>query len=86
MNCSAKSLAAACGSALLLACATLPASAAYLGYGNGDPGNWDFWTEQKSGHAVNTGMQSEAPAPHKKAVHRAHHQIHNEGAKETKAS
>lgn len=26
-----------------------PANAAYLGYGNGDPGGWDFNTEQAGG-------------------------------------
>jgi hypothetical protein len=26
-----------------------PASAEYLGYGNGDPGNWDYNTEQAGG-------------------------------------
>jgi hypothetical protein len=26
-----------------------PANAAYLGYGNGDPGNWDLTTEQAGG-------------------------------------
>jgi len=27
----------------------VPASAEYMGYGNGDPGNWDFNTEQAGG-------------------------------------
>lgn len=40
----------ACATALVLAgSAAVPANAAYLGYGNGDPGGWDFWTEQNGG-------------------------------------
>ena len=36
--------------ALPLACAgAIPADASYLGYGNGDPGPWDFWQEQNGG-------------------------------------
>lgn len=63
-------IAAVCGTALLLATAAAPAGAAYLGYGNGDPGNWDLWTEQGA---------SPPPAPqmmhhtHAKPVHHAHH-------------
>jgi len=29
--------------------ATAPANASYLGYGNGDPGNWSLWDEQNGG-------------------------------------
>lgn len=40
-------LAVACTAALMLTGAVaIEANAAYLGYGNGDPGNWDMWTEQ----------------------------------------
>lgn len=39
---------AAAGVMMQAAVAT-SASAAYLGYGNGDPGNWDFATEQAGG-------------------------------------
>lgn len=49
--------AAACATALVVAGAVLPANAAYLGYGNGDPGNWDLWTEQ------NGGRNPDIPAP-----------------------
>lgn len=46
----------ACATALLLAgAAAMPANAAYLGYGNGDPAGWDLWTEQ------NGGRNPEAP-------------------------
>jgi len=41
---------AGCAAALLLMGSTaMSANAYYLGYGNGDPGNWDFWTEQAGG-------------------------------------
>lgn len=62
-------LAAACAVALALAgSAAAPANAYYLGYGNGDPGNWDFWTEQNGGRPM--GPQTHA-AP--RATHHAHH-------------
>lgn len=35
--------------AMLVSATVLPASASYLGYGNGDPGNWDLWQEQNGG-------------------------------------
>ncbi len=59
---SMKKLAGAGIAALILAGASIPASANYLGYGNGDPGNWDFWTEQ------NGGRTPSAPA-HIRAAH-----------------
>jgi hypothetical protein len=38
------------GAAVLLWGATsLAASAYYMGYANGDPGNWDFYQEQHNG-------------------------------------
>jgi hypothetical protein len=37
------------GASMLTCAATVEANAYYLGYGNGDPGNWDFWTEQNGG-------------------------------------
>ena len=42
---------AAAGAAALLLSGTLavPAFAYYTGYGNGDPGNWGFATEQEGG-------------------------------------
>ena len=52
MTRSLTSIAAACAAALVLAgTAAAPANAYYLGYGNGDPGGWDFWTEQAGGPA-----------------------------------
>lgn len=35
--------------ATLVSMMAFPASAFYLGYGNGDPGGWDFWQEQNGG-------------------------------------
>ncbi|HWK38682.1 MAG TPA: hypothetical protein VNR88_07180 [Hyphomicrobium sp.] len=35
-----------------------PASAAYLGYGNGDPGDWDLQTEQAGGPCGLPGQQA----------------------------
>jgi len=40
------------------ALATIPASAEYMGYGNGDPGNWDFATEQAGGPCNLPGQRS----------------------------
>ncbi len=42
---------AACGIAgvMMQAAFSVPAGAEYLGYGNGDPGNWDYNTEQAGG-------------------------------------
>lgn len=73
---SMKKLAAAGVSALVIAAASAPASAAYLGYGNGDPGNWDFWTEQNGGRAMTTPQ-------HVRAAHNApvHHRQHIATAK-----
>ena len=57
-------IAAACAAALMLTGATaMQASATYLGYGNGDPGNWDLWTEQHPPGSSSTGYQSGSPAP-----------------------
>ena len=41
--------AALAGALLLGMSAMTAANAEYLGYGNGDPGNWDFATEQSGG-------------------------------------
>jgi hypothetical protein len=47
-----------CVSALALMGATAgTANAYYLGYGNADPGNWDFWTEQRGGPAPQSPTQ-----------------------------
>ncbi|WP_439541499.1 hypothetical protein [Hyphomicrobium sp.] len=45
-------IATALTAAFIMAGAAVPAAhATYLGYGNGDPGNWDLWTEQAGGPA-----------------------------------
>jgi hypothetical protein len=65
-------LAAGCATALVLMSATaVTANANYLGYGNGDPGNWDLWTEQNGGPV----KKVEAPAPRVRHAH-LHHYRH----------
>ncbi|MEO8419998.1 MAG: hypothetical protein ABI457_02285 [Hyphomicrobium sp.] len=39
----------AAAAAMLQTAMMAPANAEYMGYGNGDPGNWDFATEQSGG-------------------------------------
>jgi hypothetical protein len=66
-------LAAACAAVLALTGATaLSANATYLGYGNGDPGNWDLWTEQAGGPAKTQAMAVQGPVHQ---MHHAHHAI-----------
>lgn len=68
-------LAAACSSVLLAAAASsTAANAYYLGYGNGDPGNWDFWTEQNGG--INPETQAEARAVYVPRAYEMHHAPH----------
>jgi hypothetical protein len=57
---------------LLMGLASGAANASYLGYGNGDPGDWDFWTEQHGGpvhkakgHVRHAHRQHAAPAKDK---------------------
>ena len=50
MEQSLRSTVLACAGAVLLSMgAVTAANAEYTGYGNGDPGNWDFATEQSGG-------------------------------------
>lgn len=69
--------AAACAAALALAgVAAAPANASYLGYGNGDPGNWDFFTEQNGGRAPSPPAHLHAaqmPSAHGAPVYHHHH-------------
>jgi len=44
-----KTIVYAFAGAIMLSAGAASANAAYLGYGNGDPGNWDFATEQAGG-------------------------------------
>ncbi len=47
-----RNVAAGCaGVALLMGASAGAANAYYLGYGNGDPGNWSFYQEQHPHHA-----------------------------------
>jgi hypothetical protein len=48
-----RNIAAAGAAILTLAGATaMQANAAYLGYGNGDSGNWSLWQEQNGGQSA----------------------------------
>ena len=49
MTLSTKALVAAAATALSACVFSLPASAFYLGYANGDPENWGFYQEQHNG-------------------------------------
>ena len=53
-NIAAGSLAAA----LLMGASSLAANASYLGYGNGDPGNWSFYQEQHPPLPAKTSMSN----------------------------
>jgi carbohydrate-selective porin OprB len=69
-----KNVAAGCAAvALLIGASAGAANASYLGYGNGDPGNWGFWDEQHGGPAHKAKAQSHA---HHMAMH--HHYLSKE--------
>jgi hypothetical protein len=71
MNRALLNMAGGCTAALLLLGTTaLSANANYLGYGNGDPGNWDFWTEQAGGPPP-------APKAHVRHFRHAQHHSHH---------
>jgi hypothetical protein len=71
MNRTLRNVAAAWAGALILTCAgTIEANAYYLGYGNGDPGNWDYWTEQHGG-AQRSEQRPAKPVRHTYSQH--HH-------------
>ena len=70
-----RNITATCAAAVMLTgVASIGANAAYLGYGNGDPGNWDMWTEQSGGAkpAATPNHPGHAKAIHHASVH--HHQ------------
>ena len=78
--------AAGCISAVILMGATaMPANATYLGYANGDPGNWDLWTEQAGGPKQAAAAVPVAPS---RAAHRAsaHHYRYYRHAQEKHTS
>ena len=67
MNRTLKSFAATGAAILMLSGATaMQANAAYLGYGNGDPGDWSLWQEQNGG-------QSATKPQHFASAHHQHH-------------
>lgn len=49
MNRTLKAMTYALVGAITLSAGAVSANAYYLGYANGDPGNWDLWTEQAGG-------------------------------------
>ena len=55
-------LCAVAGAALIGLGGASAANAEYLGYGNGDPGNWDFATEQSGGPCGKGSAQAIDPA------------------------
>jgi hypothetical protein len=67
-----KNVAAGCAAVALLAGASSgAANAYYLGYGNGDPGNWGFWTEQQGGpHKAKAHVHHAAASHHHAALKR----------------
>ncbi len=74
MDRSLTTYAAGCISAVILMGATaMSANASYLGYANGDPGNWDFWTEQAGGPKQAAAMPA---APAASAHHATTHHYH----------
>jgi hypothetical protein len=78
MDRSLTTYAAGCISAVILMGATaMSANANYLGYGNGDPGNWDLWTEQAGG-PKQAAVMAAAPAASvaKKPAHHIHYYKH----------
>ncbi|MCC7251682.1 hypothetical protein [Hyphomicrobium sp.] len=76
MNRSKTRVALASAAALFAASAAVPASAAYLGYGNGDPGNWDLWTEQNGGRNPEVQAQTRTHTATPRSVHHAHNSHH----------
>jgi hypothetical protein len=77
-----RNVAAGCAAvALLMGASSGTANAYYLGYGNGDPGNWDFWTEQNGGPPPKTQVHR-----HHAATHHHHASVLQEKLKEKKHS
>lgn len=69
--------AAACATVLVLAgAAAMPAHATYLGYGNGDPGNWDLWTEQAGGPEKFSAEEARERQWEASHLHHAHAKKH----------
>lgn len=62
MNRTIRMTVGACAGALLMSLGAVTAQAEYSGYGNGDPGNWDFATEQAGGPCNMSGGHAIDPA------------------------
>jgi hypothetical protein len=57
--------------AVLLGATSIAAQASYLGYDNGDPGNWNFYQEQHNG-ASPPASAAVPPAAHLEHLGRGH--------------
>src|SRR5690349_6845699 len=62
MNRAIRTTIGACAGALLMSLGAVTAQAEYTGYDNGDPGNWDFFTEQAGGPCAVPGGRALDPA------------------------
>ena len=69
MTLSTKALVAAAATALSACAFSLPASAFYLGYANGDPGNWGFYQEQHNGASPPAATAFPVGPHHARIVH-----------------
>lgn len=58
--------------ALLWGATSLAASAYYMGYANGDPGNWGFYEEQHNGASPPAESEAAPVAPHARPLHGGH--------------
>jgi hypothetical protein len=68
-----KSILAGSAAVLLWGGTSFPASAYYLGYGNGDPQNWGFYEEQHNGASPPPSAGGPPPIiPHVAPVHHGH--------------
>jgi hypothetical protein len=74
MNPTTKHILAGGAAFLIWGATSFAASANYLGYANGDPGNWDFYQEQHNGASPPTTPAVAAPNPgpyrHSRGVYR----------------
>jgi hypothetical protein len=62
--------------AVLMGATSMAAQANYLGYANGDPGNWSFYQEQHNG--ASPPASEAAPPAHLEPVHRGHIVYHGQ--------
>lgn len=69
MTLSTKALVAAAATALSACVFSLPASAFYLGYANGDPENWGFYQEQHNGASPPAATTSPVGPSHAYIIH-----------------